>query len=269
MFAVIKTGGKQYRVAANDVLEIERLEGETGDVLEIGSVLMVGVGKDVTVGAPFVDGALVTAEILEQNRGPKVISFKKRRRQNSKRIRGHRQLLSTVRITEILTGGAKPAKKAKAAKPAAAPAAAEEAMPAAALAATASEVAEAASEKPVKAKKAKAEAAPEAVEVVETGAPEAAEKPKATKGKAKLAQAELSADAPKPLFKAPKGKGDDLTVLNGVGPKAMAELVEDGITTFKQIAELTDAEIDVMDARMPFSANQIKQWREEAKGLAK
>lgn len=273
MFAVIKTGGKQYRVAADDVLEIERLEGETGDVLEIGDVLMVGVGKDVTVGAPFVEGALVTAEIIEQNRGPKVISFKKRRRQNSKRIRGHRQLLSTVRITEILTGGAKPAKKAKAAKPAAVePVAAEEAMPAAALAATASESAEPVAEKPAKAKKAKAETAPEAaaaVEALETAAPEAAEKPKAAKGKSKLAQAELSADAPKPLFKAPKGKGDDLTALNGVGPKAMAELVEDGITTFKQIAELTDAEIDVMDARMPFSANQIRQWREESKELAK
>ena len=255
MFAVIKTGGKQYRVAADDVIEIERLAGDAGDIVEIGNVLMVGVGKDVSVGSPFVEGALVAAEILDQNRGPKVLSFKKRRRQNSKRIRGHRQLLSTVRITEILTGGAKPSKKAKAAKPAAETAAASTA------AALVSDAASEAEAKPSKAKKAKAEAAPEAE------AP--AEKPKAAKGKAKLAQGELSADAPKPLFKAPKGKGDDLTALNGVGPKAMAELVEDGITTFKQVAELTDAEIEVMDARMPFSANQIKDWREQAKELAK
>lgn len=133
MFAVIKTGGKQYRVAADDLIEVEYLTGEAGDMVEIGSVLMVGAGADVTFGAPFVEGALVTAEVVEQGRGPKVYSFKKRRRQNSKRIRGHRQLLTTLKIAEILTGGAKPSKKAKPAKkaeaekPAAAPEAAGEA----------------------------------------------------------------------------------------------------------------------------------------------
>lgn len=130
MFAVIKTGGKQYRVAADDMIEVEYLTGESGDMVEIGSVLMVGAGADVTLGAPFVEGALVTAEVVEQGRGPKVYSFKKRRRQNSKRIRGHRQLLTTLRIAEILTGGAKPSRKAKSAEsdqPAAAPAAAGDA----------------------------------------------------------------------------------------------------------------------------------------------
>ena len=102
MFAVIKTGGKQYRVAANDEFEIERLAGEAGDKISFSEVLMVGT----TIGAPFVGGATVTAEIVEQTRGPKVISFKKRRRQNSKRTRGHRQDLTLVRISEILTGGA-------------------------------------------------------------------------------------------------------------------------------------------------------------------
>ncbi|ALN71325.1 MULTISPECIES: 50S ribosomal protein L21 [unclassified Aureimonas] len=101
MFAVIKTGGKQYRVAANDEFEIERLVGEAGDRVTFNEVLMVGT----TIGAPFVAGATVTAEIVEQTRGPKVISFKKRRRQNSKRTRGHRQDLTLVRIAEILTDG--------------------------------------------------------------------------------------------------------------------------------------------------------------------
>lgn len=91
MFAVIKTGGKQYRVAANDVLTIEKLEADAGSVIEFNEVLVVGVGADAKIGAPFVAGALVKAEVVEHNRGKKVLSFKKRRRQNSKRIRGHRQ----------------------------------------------------------------------------------------------------------------------------------------------------------------------------------
>ncbi len=108
MFAVIKTGGKQYRVAANDLIKIEKVAGEAGDVVEFKEVLMVGS----TVGAPLVEGAVVTAEVVEQGRGRKVIAFKKRRRQNSKRTRGHRQELTTIRISEILTGGAKPSKAA-------------------------------------------------------------------------------------------------------------------------------------------------------------
>jgi large subunit ribosomal protein L21 len=116
MFAVIKTGGKQYRVAAEDVLQIGNVTGDVGDIVEIGHVLAYGNGDDVTIGAPFVDGALVTAEVVAQGRGAKVIAFKKRRRQNSRRKRGHRQYLTTVRISEILIGGAKPSKKA-AAKP--------------------------------------------------------------------------------------------------------------------------------------------------------
>ena len=118
MFAVIKTGGKQYRVAADDVLKIGNLPGEIGDIVEIGEVLAFGEGDNVTIGAPLVEGAMVTAEVVEQGRSRKVIAFKKRRRQNSRRRHGHRQELTTVRISEILTGGAKPSKKA-AAKPAA------------------------------------------------------------------------------------------------------------------------------------------------------
>lgn len=101
MYAVIKTGGKQYRVAQNDLLTIERLEGEAGNTVEFAEVLMVGEGEQVKVGAPFVSGAKVTAELVDQARGPKVIAFKKRRRKNSRRKKGHRQHLSLVRITGI------------------------------------------------------------------------------------------------------------------------------------------------------------------------
>ena len=105
MFAVFKTGGKQYRVAADDVLKVARVKGEPGEIVEFGEVLVVG-GDNVTLGAPTVSGATVAAEVLDHKRGPKVISFKKRRRKNSKRKRGHRQDLTIVRVTEILTGAA-------------------------------------------------------------------------------------------------------------------------------------------------------------------
>lgn len=101
MFAVIKTGGKQYRVAANDEIEIERLEGEDGATITFEEVLMVGSDAGVKIGAPFVAGASVTAELVEQTRGPKVIAFKKRRRKSWKKKRGHRQDLTLVRITGI------------------------------------------------------------------------------------------------------------------------------------------------------------------------
>lgn len=204
MFAVIKTGGKQYRVAAEDVIEIERIAGEAGDIVTLGDVLMVGEGADATIGAPFVDGASVAAEIVEQNRGPKVISFKKRRRQNSRRKRGHRQLLTTVRISEILTGGAKPSKAAAPKK---------EKAPA------------------------KAEAAP--------------------------------ATAAAPLFTAPEGEADDLTKIKGIGPVAKRQLAEQGITQFAQVAALSDEDIARIDEAMPFSADQISDWREQAREMVK
>jgi large subunit ribosomal protein L21 len=113
MFAVIKTGGKQYRIAANDLLKVEKVAGNVGDTVEFGQVLAFGEGESVTIGAPFVAGATVVGEVVEQGKTRTVIAFKKRRRQNSRRKIGHRQLLTTVKITEILTDGAKPAKKSK------------------------------------------------------------------------------------------------------------------------------------------------------------
>src|SRR5437763_11698131 len=112
MFAVIKTGGKQYRVAAEDKLKVEKVAGHPGEIIQFGEVLVVG-GENVTLGSPTVSGASVAAEVLDQGRGPKVIAFKKRRRKNSRRKRGHRQEFTLIRITEILTDGAKPTVAAK------------------------------------------------------------------------------------------------------------------------------------------------------------
>ena len=205
MFAVIKTGGKQYRVAADDLLKVERIEAETGQIVELTEVLMVGDGDQAEIGAPLVDGAMVTAEVVEQGRAKKVITFKKRRRQNSRRTKGHRQHLTTLRIAEILTGGAKPSKKAAA--------------------------------------------------------------PKKAEAKAEAPKAEAAAAAP--LFTAPAGDADKLTDIKGIGPVAEKQLNEQGITTFAQIAALSDADVTKIDENMPFSADQISDWREQAKALAK
>jgi len=109
MFAVIKTGGKQYRVAAEDVIRIDRVNGQPGEIVEFGEVLVVG-GDTPQLGTPTVAGATVAGEVLQHTRGDKVIAFKKRRRKNSRRKRGYRHEFSVIRITEILTGGAKPSK---------------------------------------------------------------------------------------------------------------------------------------------------------------
>lgn len=224
MFAVIKTGGKQYRVAAGDLIKIEKLAGEAGDIIEFPEVLAV----DSEIGAPLVEGALVTAEVIEQGRAKKVITFKKRRRQNSKRTRGHRQHLTTIQIAEILTGGAKPSKKSAPKKTAAKPTAKK----------------------------------------VDT---KAAAKPAAKTETKSAAKDDSTSDAKSTatLFKAPKGDGDDLTKINGIGPVAKGQLYEQGITTFAQIAKLTDKEIVIIDEAMPFSADQITDWRVQAQEMTK
>jgi large subunit ribosomal protein L21 len=112
MFAVIKTGGKQYRVAPEDIIRIDRVSSQPGEIVEFGEVLVVG-GDTPQIGTPAVAGATVAGEVLQHTRGDKVIAFKKRRRQNSRRKRGYRHEFSVIRITEILTGGAKPSKEAK------------------------------------------------------------------------------------------------------------------------------------------------------------
>src|SRR6204780_959383 len=122
MFAVIKTGGRQYRVVPDDVLEIGKIAGVVGTIVQLGEVLLVG-GEQPVLGVPTVAGASVAAEVLQHKRGPKVISFKKRRRKNSRRKRGYRDEITVLRITEILTENAKPSigprpKREKVVKPA-------------------------------------------------------------------------------------------------------------------------------------------------------
>jgi large subunit ribosomal protein L21 len=113
MYAVIRTGGKQYKVAPQDVLQIEKIDGAAGEAVQFADVLMVGGEGEPVFGLPAVSGATVSAEVVEQGRGPKVIIFKKKRRQNYRRKRGHRQELTTVRILEILTADNAPSKSAK------------------------------------------------------------------------------------------------------------------------------------------------------------
>ncbi|MBZ0216496.1 MAG: 50S ribosomal protein L21 [Fimbriimonadaceae bacterium] len=115
MYAVIKTGGKQYRVAADEIIKIEKLAGEAGEQVAFEDVLLVGNGDDVTVGTPLVDGATVAGEIVEQARNKKIHIFKKKRRKHYQRTAGHRQHVTLVKVTEILTDGKKPSKKTKAA----------------------------------------------------------------------------------------------------------------------------------------------------------
>ena len=107
MFAVIKTGGRQYRVVPDDVLEIGKIPGEVGSIVQLGEVLLVG-GDQPVLGAPTVAGASVAAEVLQHKRGPKIISFKKRRRKNSRRKRGYRDEITVLRVTEILTDNKQP-----------------------------------------------------------------------------------------------------------------------------------------------------------------
>jgi large subunit ribosomal protein L21 len=111
MYAVIKTGGKQYRVAPNDVITIEKIAGAPGDIVELGEVLLLSGDKGVEIGSPLLSGVTIAAEVLRQERGDTIIIFKKRRRHHYRRRNGHRQGLTALKITEILTEGRKPEKK--------------------------------------------------------------------------------------------------------------------------------------------------------------
>ena len=205
MFAVIKTGGKQYTVAADDLLKVEKLDAEAGSTVTFDEVLMVGNGTDTTIGAPLVDGASVVAEVVDQGRNRKIIVFKKRRRQNSRRRNGHRQAFTLVKVTDILTGGAKPAK---------------------------------------------------------TAAPKKAAAPKAEAEAKEEAAAPAAADAP-------AGEADDLKKLNGLGPAIAKKLVEAGITTFAQIAAMTDEDVARVEEELSLKGRfERDNWIEQAKELA-
>lgn len=204
MFAVIKTGGKQYKVAAEDVLTIEKLDGAAGDTVTFENVLMVGAGADVTIGTPLVDGATVVGELVEQTRGQKIKVFKKKRRQKYRRTAGHRQDLSIVRVTDILTGGKKPAAKKAAKKD---------------------------------------------------------DAPKAETKKAEPKNTETKSEAPAD-FK------DDVKLISGVGPALEKKLAAAGVTSLKQIAEFTKADIERIDEELSFKGRiEREDWIQQAKDL--
>ncbi len=260
MFAVLKTGGKQYKVAKDDKLTIERIFAEPGEAVQFNDILMVG-GDKVTVGAPMVDGAAVQAEVLDQIRGPKLINYVKRRRKHSsQRKKGHRQYLTTIKITDILEKGAdKSGVKA---------AIGTGSVSAVALGAAAAVTAKAATKK-APAKKAAAKAEKPAPK--KEAAPKAEKKAPAKKAAPKKEEAK-AADTGKPanLLDAPKGEKDDLKLISGVGPKLEDTLNSNGVYHFWQVAEWKKADIAMMDDLLSFKGRiERDDWIKQAKTLAK
>lgn len=202
-FAVIKTGGKQYKVAANDVVKIEKIDAQPGDVVTFDQVLMVGEGDAVTVGAPLVEGALVAGQFIATEKERTIIILKKERRQHYDRRNGHRQRLSTVRITEILTGGKKPTTKVDEI----AKARAEKRAAAAAASATVTEAPKAAA-KPVAKKAPAKKAATKAASAADTAETKAPAKKAAAPKKDAAPKAEKPAAEKKPAAKKAAPKAD-------------------------------------------------------------
>ena len=205
MYAVIKTGGKQYKVAKNDVILVEKLPGEAGAAVELDEVLLVGDDKSQTVGSPLVDGAHVAATVLEQTRGEKIIVFKKKRRQNYRRKAGHRQDLTALKITDIVTGGKKKAAKAAEPKAEASKAAPKAEVQKAAPKAEEKKAAPKAAEAKAAPKKAEAKPAAKKAEA-KTEAKPAAKKAPAKKPAAKKAEAKPAAEKKPAAKKAPAKK---------------------------------------------------------------
>ncbi|MEM6619847.1 MAG: 50S ribosomal protein L21 [Pseudomonadota bacterium] len=236
MFAVLKTGGKQYKVAAGDVLRVEKIAGNAGDKVQFNEVLMLG-GDSPALGAPLVDDAGVQAEILEQGKGPKLVHFVKRRRKHSsQRKKGHRQQITVLRVTDILTSGAGASGVMAAVGGAGF------------VAAAAATLAKA--EKPAARPEAPAEAAPE------TSAAETAE-PVAQKPGNLLAEAR-------------EGGPDDLKKISGVGPKLEGLLHKNGVFHFDQIAAWSVEEIAYMDDQLSFKGRiERDNWIAQASELMK
>lgn len=233
MFAVMKTGGKQYKVQSGDTLRVEKLAADAGETVQFNEILMVGGDKTV-VGAPLVDGAAVQAEVIDQIKGKKVINFVKRRRKHSsKRTVGHRQQLTLLRVTDILaSGGDKSGVKA------------------AVGAGSVSAVAVAAAAPKKAAKKAEPKA----------------EKPAA---KAETAEAVAGTKPANLLTEARDGKADDLKKISGVGPKLEGLLHENGVFHFDQIAAWNAEEIAYMDDQLSFKGRiERDNWLEQAAQFA-
>ncbi|KPU84556.1 50S ribosomal protein L21 [Marinosulfonomonas sp. PRT-SC04] len=239
MFAVMKTGGKQYKVQSGDILRIERIAADAGEKVQFNEVLMI----DNAVGAPFIDGAGVQADVIDQIKGEKLIHFVKRRRKHgSKRTKGHRQKLTLIRITEILEKGA------------------DKSGVKAAIGTGSVSAAIVAAMKPASNNPARAE----------QGKP--APKPKAAKKSAKTAEKADAKPAKKAAAKsaAPTDGANDLKKLSGVGPALEKTLHEAGVTTFAQIAGWSTADIADMDEKLSFKGRIEREgWVEQAKTLAK
>ena len=233
MFAVIKTGGKQYKVASGDMLRVERIAASAGEKVQFNDVLMLG-GDKPQVGAPLVEDAAVQAEVVDQIKGEKTINFVKRRRKHSsKRTKGHRQKLTLVKITDILASGAGKSKVMAAVGTGSVSAAAV-----AALSGASAEAAPTKAAKPAKAEK----------------------------------KAEPKAEAPKAEKKAAPGASgaDDLKELSGVGPALEKKLHAAGVTTFAQIAAWTEEDVAAMDEKLSFKGRIEREgWIEQAKEKSK
>jgi large subunit ribosomal protein L21 len=232
MFAVLKTGGKQYKVQSGDMLRVEKLAADAGETIQFNEILMLG-GDAPVIGAPFVADAAVQAEVIDQVKGDKVINFVKRRRKHSsQRTKGHRQKLTLVRVTEILNSGADKS-GVKAALGAGS-------VSASAIAAVVEPASKTKTAKPAAAKA--TEAKPAAAKVTEA-------KPAAPKaGKA--------------------AAGGDLKKLSGVGPALEKKLIAAGVTSLKQVAAWTEADVTKIDEELSFKGRIEREgWIAQAKEL--
>jgi len=248
MFAVMKTGGKQYKVQAGDKLRVELLAAEAGETVQFNEVLMLG-GDDVTVGAPFVKGAAVQANVIDTVKGEKLIHYVKRRRKHSsQRKKGHRQKLTLIEVTDILASGADKSGM-KTAIGAGMVAVAAGAAVAAAVVAT-----KKSSEKSEK-----------------KAAPKKAAPKKAAAEKAPAAEA-ASEEGTRPtnLLDGPRdGQADDLKKISGVGPKLEGLLHEAGVYHFDQIKDWGPEEIAYMDDKLSFKGRiERDNWIEQATTFA-
>jgi large subunit ribosomal protein L21 len=242
MFAVLKTGGKQYKVASGDVLRVEKLDALAGDTIQFNEILMIGN----TVGAPLVADAGVQAEVVDQIKGPKTINFVKRRRKHSsQRKKGHRQQLTVVRIGDILEKGA------------------EKSGVKAAVSGAGKVVSEAIAAGNGAPTSKKAEAAAKRASTPKAAKPAA----KADAPKAEAKKAAPKKAAPKP--KAAAG-ADDLTKISGVGPVIVKKLHDLDVTSFAQIAAWTPEDITAMDEKLNFKGRIDRdEWLKQAAEFAK
>ena len=247
MFAVIKTGGKQYKVTSGDMLRVERIAADAGEKVQFNDVLMLG-GDEITMGSPLIEDAAVQAEVVDQIKADKVISFVKRRRKHSsKRTRGHRQKLTLVKITDILASGAGKSDVAAAIGTGSVSASAVTAM----------------EERYAMNKTQQAEMSKR---VAEGEAQEKSAKPVKSKADApKKAEAETV----ETTAKASDG-ADDLKELSGVGPALEKKLHEAGVTSFAQIAAWTEEDVAEIDEKLSFKGRIEREgWIEQAKEKTK